>query len=367
MAIENPNSPVSMHKLTVFVVDGAPATMEMTVQALLKNGYKALRCSAGLEAAESIRKMRPDIVLVSMKMPPIVGKEVHKQIAESFPTLPMIVLCSAADIPAAMRLVKEGAFDFAQTNPFDESYLVRVVSRAAETVRVRQIEQRYGELVDAEVQRRMGDCREEMAQGKLSSLEVVRRLLTAAEFRDDETGNHVKRIGMYATVISATLGMDRAFKETIAIASSMHDIGKIGIPDNVLQKPGALSAAEYETMKKHTAIGYQILAGSPNPYIIMAAGIALGHHERWTGTGYPKGLRGEAIPIESRITIVCDQYDALRSQRPYKPALDHHAAMKIITDGDGRTIPEHFEARVIDAFVKVAPICEKIFDTNITA
>jgi putative two-component system response regulator len=366
MAAENSSSPLNMHKLTVFVVDGAPATMEMTVQVLLKNGYKALRCSAGLEVMESLRKMRPDIVLVSMKMPSIAGKEVHKQIAESFPALPVVVLCPAVEIPAAMRLVKEGAFDFAPTNPFDEGYFVRVVNRAAETVRVRQIEQRYEQIIDAEVQCRMGECREEVAQGKLSSLEVVRRLLTAAEFRDDETGNHVKRIGMYATVISATLGMDRAFKETIAIASSMHDIGKIGIPDSVLQKPGALTPAEYEIMKKHTAIGYQILSDSPNQYITMAARIALGHHERWDGTGYPKGLRGEVIPVESRITIVCDQYDALRSQRPYKPALDHHTAIKIITEGDGRTKPEHFEARVIDAFVKVAPICEKIFDSNRT-
>jgi len=183
-----------------------------------------------------------------------------------------------------------------------------------------------------------------------SYVEAIIALTRAAEQRDDGTGIHVKRISHYSRYLAETLGMDSDYCDMIHCASPMHDIGKIGIPDHILLKPSTHTPDESEIMKSHCLHGAEILQRFPSPYMKMGAEIALNHHERWDGTGYPTGLNGEEIPLAARIVGICDVYDALRAKRPYKSAFCHEKAMRVIVNGDGRTQPGHFDPILLDAF-----------------
>jgi putative two-component system response regulator len=199
------------------------------------------------------------------------------------------------------------------------------------------------------------------------SNEMIFRLTKAAESKEFGTGEHIVRIGLYASEIAELLGMNKEFIELITFASPMHDLGKIGIPDNILLKPGELTFDELNIMKRHTLIGENILSKSSFPKIQLSASIALNHHERWDGTGYPRGLKGKEIPVEARIVMVCDIYDAMRSARSYKPAFDHHKAAEIIIGGDERTRPEHFDPDVLQAFIQLSPKFELIYSLHQTS
>jgi putative two-component system response regulator len=185
--------------------------------------------------------------------------------------------------------------------------------------------------------------------------------------KDIDTGAHIQRISYYCSTLAIILGMSEEFVENIFFASPMHDIGKIGIPDHILLKPDGLGAGEWETMKCHTSMGAEILGNSKSPYLKMGAEIALHHHERWDGSGYPNGISGTAIPLTARLMQLCDVYDALRSKRPYKAGFDHARTVEIVTQGDGRTKPEHFDPELLVAFGQNhAAFCD-IFEANATS
>ncbi len=186
-------------------------------------------------------------------------------------------------------------------------------------------------------------------------------LAVAAEHKDNETGRHNRRIGLYAKVVANALGWSRERQAVIEIAATLHDIGKIGIPDNILFKPGDLTEAEKLVMQRHTTIGYTILSAARDPLLACAASIAQYHHEQWCGGGYPHGLTGRDIPVEARVTTICDVYDALRSERPYKSPLSHQDALAIILTGDGRTHTSHFDPEMLAVMPDVEASFERIF------
>jgi response regulator RpfG family c-di-GMP phosphodiesterase len=178
--------------------------------------------------------------------------------------------------------------------------------------------------------------------------ETIVRLSRAAEYRDPETGSHILRMAHYSKLIAANMGMSPAFQNMLVHAAPMHDIGKLGTPDHILLKRGKLTPDEFEIMKTHSTTGHEILKGSASPVLQMAAVIALSHHEKFDGSGYPEGLAGEAIPIEGRIVAVADVFDALTSTRPYKKAWDLPEAVVLLQ----RSAGQHFDSRCVDAFLR---------------
>jgi len=340
----------------LLIVDDQAANVLLLERMLGGAGYSSIASTTDpAEVCALHLKNRYDLILLDLQMPGMDGFQVMEALTAIEPEGYLPVLVITAQPGHKLRALQAGAKDFI-SKPFE---LPEVLARVRNMLEVRLLHQRlhaYNDLLEQRVRARTAEVTE-------SYLELIFTMTRAAEQKDSNTGAHVQRISYYSRELAGVLGLDGAFVDRIFFASPMHDIGKIGIPDHILLKPGPLTPDEWDVMKGHTTMGARILGNSRSPYLQMGAEIALDHHEQWDGGGYPNGKRGEAISLAARIMNICDVYDALRSTRPYKLPFDHSATVDIMTRGDGRTLPEHFDPFLLAAFQQDLPAFREIFET----
>jgi putative two-component system response regulator len=327
----------------ILIVDDEEANLEVLRRILTQAGFMRLESTSdSREAAALYVQHRPDLILLDLHMPHLDGLDVMDQLNEIAEAsyLPILIL-SADLLPEARReALSRGAKDFVN-KPFQKDELLLRIRTLLETRFLYIQIQSQNQLLEAKVRERTRALEE-------AQIEIVERLAVAAEFRDDNTGQHTRRVGQMSALLAKQLGLPDAQVTLIRRAAALHDVGKIGVPDTILMKIGKLTTEEFELVKLHTTIGARILSGGKFPLLRLAEEIAFTHHERWDGEGYAR-IRGTDIALAGRIVAVADVFDALTQQRPYKPAWPVHDAIAEIERQRGR----QFDPDLVDAFMRV--------------
>lgn len=336
---------LNLSQAKIMVVDDQPGNVLLLTKLLRTEGFSNLiEITDSREVAVRYQAEQPDIVLLDLNMPHLDGFQVMARLREIAPKgAPILVLTAQMDQETRVKALQAGARDFV-SKPFDRFEVVaRIRNQLEAQLLYRHVSQQKDSLEQAVAQRT-----QELVDTRL---EIVRRLGKACEFRDNETGAHIERMSRYSYVLARKAGLSDAQATLVLNAAPMHDVGKIGIPDAILLKPGKLTPEEFEVIKKHPAIGAHILSGSDSPLIKLAEMIAHTHHEKWDGSGYPCGLKGEAIPIEGRIVAIADVFDALTAIRPYKKAWDVNEAADFIL----QNASTHFDPGLTYLFTQALP------------
>jgi putative two-component system response regulator len=359
---------LAMTPARILVVDDDPRNRRLLDAMLSPDGYLVTEASTGEECLEILATEGSDLVLLDVMMPGIGGIETCHRLRQrpEFAFLPVIFITALDDRNSRVQGKAVGADDFL-TKPVDETELLVRVRNLILVTRYRERLERQNFKLEDLVRARTTELRRAVARLELAEKALrqshettIQRLARAAEFRDDATAHHTIRMSRYCELIARKLGLDRQRAELIRTASPMHDVGKIGIPDHILFKPGALSAEEFAIVRQHPEIGYRILAGSDSPLLDLAALIALTHHERYDGSGYPQQLRGDEIPLEGRIAAIADVWDALTTDRVYKPAYPLEESISILRRGRGT----HFDPVLLDLFLESFDAVQHIMLTH---
>jgi putative two-component system response regulator len=341
----------------ILIADDEQEIREEIIECLTANGFECVEASNGEECLDILRRdTQITIVLTDILMPGKSGLEMIHAAQLEFSKdrhLEFIVLTGHGGSVEAIDALKLGVIDFIE-KPLDLGYLVHVVRRAQELILLKSASRHHEAALEAQVQLKTLEIHNLLHDLENAYREALECLAMAAEYKDPETGNHINRIGKYAALVAKELGWTKERQALMLLAAPLHDVGKIGTSETVLLKPGKLDADEVAIMRHHAQIGYDILSHSEHPIMQAAATIAKNHHERWDGSGYPRGIKGTEIPIEARITSLVDVYDALRSKRPYKEAFDQEKTLSIMLNGDGRTDPSHFDPKLLDILKKIA-------------
>ncbi len=326
----------------ILAVDDEPANVRLLEGILKREGYTKIRSVVdSRQVLPQFVTFEPDLILLDLAMPHLDGFAVMKQLVPRIQQgayLPILILTADITLEAKQQALSCGAKDFL-TKPFDRTEVILRINNLLETRFLHRQLQSQNQMLDAKVLERTREL-------EVARIEILERLALAAEYRDDVTGQHTRRVGEISGILARALMLPDEQIELIRRAAPMHDIGKIGVSDTILLKPGKLTAEEFGVMKTHTTIGARIQSGSVSPLLQMAEVIALSHHEKWDGTGY-LGLMGTAIPREGRIVAVADVFDALTNARPYKPAFPNEQAFEIIREGSGT----QFDPEIVEVFL----------------
>jgi len=333
-------------KASVLVVDDELANLKLVEKILAIGGYdNVIGTQEPTEVLGLYQQNDCDLIVLDLNMPKMDGYEVMEQLqTKCGDGLPPILVLTAQHMQShRQRALDNGARDYV-TKPFDANELLSRVSNLLEVQIANKYMRHQNEILEQKVKQRtqaLNDTR----------LQIVNRLGRAVEYRDNETGLHIIRMSQISVILGKAIGLDEDACELLLNAAPMHDIGKIGIPDDILLKPGKLEKDEFTIMQKHAQIGADILSGDESELISMAHDIALTHHEKWDGNGYPNGLVGEEIPLVGRITALADVFDALTSRRPYKEPWPVEKSVDLIKSESGK----HFDPKLVDLFMEHLP------------
>jgi putative two-component system response regulator len=333
----------ALHGSRILIVDDEPANISLLSRVLRRAGFTNLHSTMDArEVPALVKAWSPDLVLLDLWMPLMSGFEVLEQLRPEIGEttyLPILVVSADIAAEAKARALSQGAKDFLN-KPFD---LVEVMLRIRNLLETRHLYlelQRQNEVLEARVKERTRELEE-------AQIEVIDRLARAAEYRDHTTGQHTRRVGELSALLASVLLLPQEEVELIRKAAPLHDVGKISLSDAILLKPGRLSPAEVALNRSHTTLGAELLSGGHFPLLQMAEEIALTHHERWDGQGYPRGLAAEEIPLSGRIVAVADVFDALVNERPYKRAWTAEEAVVEIAEQSGK----QFDPTVVRALL----------------
>lgn len=334
------------------VVDDESGIRRLVNRMLSRVGYTCVEAGSVDEALERLSGREFDLITCDIRMPGKTGLELLPSTSTHCPLTPVIMLTGTGEVDIAISALTKGAWGFLH-KPIETDLLLAEINRVQERRMLLLERTQYTQKLETKV-------REQTAAIRTAHEETIERLAMASTLRDEETGTHALRTGLFCEVMARGLGWADDEVDLIRLSAPMHDVGKIGIPDAVLQKPGRLTAEEFDIIKTHTVIGARMLRGSRSPMLKLASGIALSHHERWDGNGYPFGWAGDKIPVSARMLSIVDVYDALSHDRVYRRALPEGEVFQMLEDGKGT----QFDPGLLELFFMLLPEIGRVAQEN---